>query len=119
VVFLLDDDEDLRESLGDLIATVDGGCVKAGSVREMQSHAGEVLNCSLALLDINLGEGHPSGLDACAWLHANAFPGRIAFLTGHGHAHPLVRQAEALGGVDVFSKPLEVPVLMKLLHSRP
>jgi FixJ family two-component response regulator len=116
-VFLLDDDEDVREAMGELIATVVGGCVKAGSVLEMKSRAREALGCSLALLDINLGNGQPSGLDACAWLHTSGFAGRIAFITGHGHAHPLVRQAEALGNIKVFSKPLETTDLIALVRS--
>src|SRR5262245_54057730 len=91
-VFLLDDDEDLRGSVGELIAAVSGGdCVTAASVPEMMARTPEVLACQLALLDINLGAGKPTGVDAYHWLRAQGFRGRICFVTGHAHAHPLVK----------------------------
>ena len=74
------------------------------------------LGCGLALLDINLGAGVPSGLDAYRWLKDNGFPGRTVFLTGHARSHPLVREARELTHVQVLSKPIESAVLLALVR---
>jgi hypothetical protein len=47
--------------------------------------APKVLNCTLAILDVNLGAGNPSGVDAYRWLKQERFVGRVVFLTGHTH----------------------------------
>ncbi|HLL01073.1 MAG TPA: response regulator [Myxococcaceae bacterium] len=116
-VLVLEDDDDLRLLLCDLL--VGSGakeCVSAGSFDEMVRRQEQVLGCGLALLDVNLGGGVPSGLDAFHWLKANQFPGRIVFLTGHARSHPLVRQARELTGAQVLSKPVNAKVLMALVR---
>jgi FixJ family two-component response regulator len=115
-VLVLEDDEDLRCILCELLAMVGvETCVGTGSVAELKRREGEVLGCELALLDINLGAAVPSGLDAYQWLRERGFGGRIVFLTGHAHSHPLVRQAHALRDVQVLSKPVEARTLLALV----
>lgn len=116
-VLVLEDDEDLRTILCELLALsgVDA-CVSAGSLAELQRERVEALGCGLALLDINLGAGVPSGLEAYRWLKENGFGGRTVFFTGHARSHPLVREALELKHVQVLSKPIESKVLLALVR---
>jgi CheY-like chemotaxis protein len=117
-VLVLEDDEDLRSILCELlsVAGADVG-VSAGSLAELQRARVEALGSGLALLDINLGAGVPSGLEAYQWLRDNGFSGRTIFLTGHARSHPLVRQALELPHVQVLSKPIDSKVILSLVGS--
>ena len=46
------------------------------------------------------------------WLLSQSFAGRLLFLTGHAHAHPLVARAERLRRATVLDKPLDGRVLL-------
>lgn len=116
-VLVLEDDEDLRTLLCELLEMAGAeDCVGAGSVEAMVRQREHVLGCGLALLDVNLGTGAPSGLDAYHWLREHGFGGHIVFLTGHARSHPLVRKAHALTQAQVLSKPVDVSVLMALVR---
>ena len=68
-VLVLEDDDDLRSLLCDLLVGSGAkACVSAGSFEAMVGQKAQVLECGLALLDVNLGGGVPSGLDAYHWL---------------------------------------------------
>ncbi len=112
-ILILEDDEDVREMLTLSYETVGEHCVTAGSLRELEQRGDEALGCRLAILDINLGSGQPSGIDAYAWLCEHHFGGRIAFLTGHARSHPLVAEALQLGAC-VYEKPISVDDLVAL-----
>ncbi len=115
---MLEDDNDLRTLLCDLLVLSGAkACVSAGSVEAMVRQKDQVLGCELALLDVNLGSGAQSGLDAYHWLRENGFGGRIVFLTGHARSHPLVRKAYELSQAQVLSKPVDVKVLMALVRN--
>ncbi|HEX8433783.1 response regulator [Archangium sp.] len=115
-VLVLEDDEDLRSILCELLSAVGAeACVGAGSLAELERQRVEALGCGLAILDINLGAGVPSGLEAYQWLRGNGFSGRTVFLTGHARSHPLVRQALELPHVQVLSKPIDSKVLLSLV----
>jgi DNA-binding response OmpR family regulator len=117
-VLVLEDDNDLRTLLCDLLVLSGAkACVSAGSVEAMVRQKDQVLGCELALLDVNLGSGAQSGLDAYHWLRENGFGGRIVFLTGHARSHPLVRKAYELSQAQVLSKPVDVKVLMALVRN--
>jgi ActR/RegA family two-component response regulator len=90
---------------------------KARSVAEMAALERQALACGLAILDINLGPGVPSGLDALDWLCARQFGGRTVFLTGHAPGFPLVEEARKLARVEVLSKPLSADKLLSLLEA--
>ena len=116
-VLVLEDDADLRTILCELLSLSGAdGCVSAGTVAELKGKHTEALGCGLALLDINLGAGVPSGLDAYRWLKDSGFPGRTVFLTGHARSHPLVREVLELTHVQVLSKPIESKVLLALVR---
>jgi len=110
---LLDDDADLLEALADLLQTRNCHSSLARSVDELKAHARDVLEADVAVLDINLGPGLPTGLDAYEWLLAQGFRGRILFLTGHAHAHPLVARAEKLRRAEVLDKPMDGGLLLE------
>jgi CheY-like chemotaxis protein len=108
-VLFLDDDSDLREIVTELTGSLGIECDAVASVAEMQSAAGLLEGkFYLAILDINLGDGRPSGIDAYRWLRAQGFVGRVAFLTGHARSHPLVAEALRAGDVTVYDKPITV-----------
>lgn len=114
---MLEDNADLRESIVDFLAmAADAESVAAGSVEEVERRAPEALRTQLALLDINLGSGRPSGVDAYVWLRAHDYPGRIVFVTGHAAGHPLVDEARRIGGALVLSKPVPFERLTELVR---
>lgn len=116
-VLVLEDDADLRESIVDFLAMVAGAeSVSAASVEEVERRAPEALRTELALLDINLGAGQPSGVDAYAWLRAHGYAGRIVFVTGHAAGHPLVDAARRIGGAAVLAKPVPFERLTELVR---
>jgi DNA-binding NtrC family response regulator len=115
-IFLVEDDDDLRDVLVDLIKRGTGReCLGLRTLAELRQQREAVLGCSVGILDINLGADEPSGLDAFAWLRAERFAGRIVFLTGHAATNPLVRRAAEMGNATVLVKPLQLPQLLELL----
>ena len=113
-MLLIDDDADLRDALCDLFALFTAECLALPSVAAMVERANKVLACDVAILDVNLGDGEPTGVDAYDWLRRHAFCGHIVFLTGHARSHPAVARAVGLG-VRVLAKPIETDDLRALL----
>ncbi len=115
-VLLLDDDDDLRESLAELVLTLGAPrCLALAGVAELVARRDDAVGCALAVLDLNLGPSQPSGLDAYAWLRRERFTGAIVFLTGHARGHPLVTRAEALRDARLYRKPIEIAELREIL----
>ena len=104
---LLDDDADLLEALADLLQTRNCRGLLARSLDELKALGQQALDADVAVLDVNLGPGMPTGLDAYDWLLGCGFAGRILFLTGHARAHPLVARAERLQRASVLDKPMD------------
>jgi DNA-binding response OmpR family regulator len=117
-VLLLDDDEDLRSGLEELFVSEGAKCVAVGSLEELMRDSASVLACEIAILDVNLGAGRPSGVDAYRWLRSQSFAGKIVFLTGHARTHPGVAEAYKLG-TKVLEKPVSPDTLVNLLHLEP
>jgi len=113
-IVLLDDDADLRDALCDMFVLLGADCLALASLAEMTSAADRVLACDLAILDVNLGEGQPSGVDAHDWLRRGRFGGRVVFLTGHAPSNPAVARAATLG-VRVLTKPIGTDELRALV----
>jgi DNA-binding response OmpR family regulator len=119
-ILLLEDDDDLREALSDLLLQEGAeGCVAAGSLAQVKEHAEEALGCDLAIIDVNLGEYAPSGIDAYRWLRARHFSGQVVMLTGYATSDPLVEQLRALPDVTVLPKPTGIDRLRPLVRSSP
>jgi FixJ family two-component response regulator len=118
-VLLLDDDAELRDAVAELLTVVCGyECVSFGSFAELTAGEERALACDVALLDINLGAGQPSGLDAYEWLRARSFAGRIFFFTGHAGQHPRLCRAVVADGVRVLAKPVGVDELREAIAAR-
>ncbi|HMF03126.1 MAG TPA: response regulator [Terriglobia bacterium] len=94
-ILVLDDDESLREILG-ICLEASGRCIvqPMASFQELERCFHDFGNVIAAVLDINLGPGDPTGIDAYHWLRSRGFSGRVIFLTGHATSHPLVREAQ-------------------------
>jgi FixJ family two-component response regulator len=116
-ILILDDDDDVRESLASIFDVLGRGCLTVPSFAAMIEARQVVLACALAILDVNLGEDVPSGVDAYGWLREQAFGGRAVFLTGHARSHPLVAGACALGA-RVLEKPISAAELRALVDAR-
>jgi FixJ family two-component response regulator len=91
-------------------------CVAVGSYEELVALGEEAVQCRGAILDVNLGPGRRSGIDAYAWLRQKGYTGRIAFLTGHARDHPLVVQAHRVGKVEIFTKPIDPDQMRSLVE---
>ena len=115
---LLDDDADLLEILAELLQDQGCRCLLARSLAELKALGPAVLASDVAVLDINLGSGEPTGIDAYDWFMSQDFGGRLLFLTGHAHAHPLVARAEHLRRAAVLDKPIDGRVLIDRILGR-
>ena len=115
-VLFLDDDDDLREVMTDLLSALRHDTLGARSLDELREHDGRVLDCQLAILDINLGAGVPSGVDAYRWLRERGLVSPVVFLTGHGRSSPLLAETLRLGPeVRILEKPVSLAQLQALL----
>jgi DNA-binding NtrC family response regulator len=106
-ILVLEDDVDLRELLAMAFASVGSDTVlTAGSVGELQALGTSILHCANAVLDVNLGPGQPSGIDAARWLRSSGFHGGLVFLTGHATAFPGLRNACKELDAQLYEKPV-------------
>jgi DNA-binding NtrC family response regulator len=118
-ILILEDDEDMRNALVDVVSTLLGwDYVAAASYDDLLERRDEAMHCQLAMLDVNLGADQPSGLDALEWLLRHEFAGEIVFLTGHAQSDPLVQRALQMGIATVMEKPIGLPQLSALLEER-
>lgn len=117
-LLLVDDDENLLDALGEFFETAVGAkCLMLRGLNDLIARKQDVLDSVvLAIVDINLGPGEPTGIDVYHWLRENRFPGKIVFLTGHAKDNPLVQEAVSIGETRVFSKPIEVDKLLSLVE---
>jgi DNA-binding NtrC family response regulator len=115
-VLFVDDDLDLRDAMRDIFDYLGGvPCVLAASLGELQAQPSAALECRLAIVDINLGDGQPSGVDVVQWLRGHGFRGKIVFLTGHGQGDPHLATAANVADTKILSKPLAADDLARLL----
>ncbi len=115
-VLFVDDDEDLREVMPDILVRIGvQRVITASSLSHVQSMRDDALACQVAILDINLGAGQPTGVGVFEWLKHQGFAGRIVFLTGHASSDPRVQEAASIVDATVVAKPLTVNELRELL----
>jgi DNA-binding NtrC family response regulator len=114
-VLLLDDDKDLCSVLSEIIRDIGSPvCTCVFSLEDLKKT--DNLNLyDLALLDVNLGDGAPSGIDAYNWLMEKGFKGKVAFFTGHARSHPLVKKALEIPSVTLIEKPAEMSQIEALI----
>lgn len=116
MVLLVDDDLDLLEVLKEALITLCGveKVVTATSLFDVQNKKDEVIQCHLSILDVNLGQNLPSGVDVANYLHQIHFSGDVVFLTGHAVTEPEVVAAAKIPGTRVFAKPIHMKQLIAL-----
>jgi len=113
VVFVVDDDTDVREGLSTLLQSVGLKCEVFSSTKEfLQRSPREDLSC--LVLDVRLPGG--SGLDFQAELAAAQIEIPIIFITGHGDI-PMSVRAMKSGAVEFLTKPLREQDILDAVHA--
>jgi CheY-like chemotaxis protein len=111
MVLVVDDDADLVRIMGLVLDKAGVPYVAAHSLAEVEALDAHLHDITTALLDVNLGEGEPTGIDVAAWVHGHQPDARIVFMTGHASDHPLVRAAAGIDGA-VLTKPINTERLI-------
>src|SRR4051794_35069946 len=108
VVFVVDDDRDVREGLRTLLHSVSLGCEVFSTAKEFHNRKRtDAVSC--LVLDVRLPG--PSGLDFQAELAATHIDIPIIFITGHGDI-PMTVQAMRAGAVEFLTKPVRGQALL-------
>src|SRR5215475_7187619 len=106
-VLFVDDSSDLCQVIELMCQSLpEVECVCVTSMSAVLERAAQVLRTALAILDVNLGPGEPSGVEIYRWLKGQNYCGKIVFLSGHARTDPLVEDAARISGVDFLQKPL-------------
>src|SRR4051812_45061737 len=102
LVFVIDDDADVREGLEALLQSVSLPCEVFSSTREfLNRKPSHTVSC--LILDVRLPG--PSGLDFQAELASAQIEIPIIFITGHGDI-PMTVRAMRAGAVEFLTKPV-------------
>ena len=109
IVFVVDDDVSVRESLELLIRTVGWTPQTFASAREFLAHP-RVSVPSCLVLDVSLPD--LGGLDLQQQIAADGVDLPIIFITGHGNIPMTVRAMKA-GAVEFLTKPFADDVLLE------
>ena len=115
-ILILDDDRDMCSMLEEFYSGHGvEKCTIVHSVKELKSIP-PPYSYELALLDVNLGEDEPSGIDAYEWLMKNGFKGKSVFLSGHARSHHLIQKTLILPRTFFLEKPAKLKDLEKLIR---
>src|SRR6185369_4075318 len=112
VVFVVDDDRRIRESLCELLSSFDLHAVAFGTAAEYIAHAKPEVPACL-VLDVELPD--INGLDLQSRMAKGNHP-PIVFITGHGDIPASVRAIKA-GAMDFLTKPFKEADLMRAIHA--
>jgi len=110
-VFVVDDDQGIREALTDLLSTFDLNVVAFGSAAEYIAYPKPDLPACL-VLDVELPDAN--GLDMQR--QTGQPQPHIVFITGRGDIPTSVRAMKA-GAVDFLTKPLKESDLVRAIHA--
>ena len=112
IVFVVDDDVSVRESLELLIDSSGWQSQTFASAEEFLAHP-RVLAPSCLVLDVTLPD--LNGLDLQKRVAADRIDMPIIFITGYGDV-PMTVQAMKAGAVEFFTKPLDDDVLLSAIR---
>jgi FixJ family two-component response regulator len=112
IVFVVDDDRRICESLSDLLSTFDLNVVTFGSATEYLAYPRPDVPACL-VLDVQLPD--INGLDLQRQTRHECRP-PIVFITGHGDIPTSVRAIKA-GAVDFLTKPFKEEDLIPAIHA--
>lgn len=113
VVFVVDDDISVRESLESLIRVAGWQPQVFASAQEFLAHP-RALAPSCLVLDVSLPD--LSGLELQQLLSADRIDMPIIFITGHGDI-PMTVKAMKAGAAEFLMKPFSEEVLLSAIHS--
>lgn len=113
VVFIVDDDQDIRTSLSRALRKRGFEVETFGSAREFL-YAYDGLRAGCLVLDYGMPE--MSGLELQRHLNQKAFPLELVFITGHGGVPESV-QAIKSGAVDFLEKPFRQSDLVQHIQT--
>ena len=112
VVFIVDDDERIREALGELLASHEMRTVTFGSAGDyVRAEKPDIPAC--LILDVELPD--INGLDLQRQIAEDGHP-PIVFITGHGDV-PMTVQAMKAGAVEFLTKPFNDAVLLNAIRA--
>lgn len=89
------------------------------SYSEVTSLAKEELVFDIAVLDVNLGLGEKTGIDAFDWLIENDFKGKVIFLTGHASSYGMLPKLTDRPNVFLLDKPSEIAKIRSYIMEQP
>jgi FixJ family two-component response regulator len=112
IVFIVDDDRRICESLCELLSTFDLHAISFGSAAEYIAYPKPDVPACL-ILDLELPD--INGLDLQSQTAQGNHP-QIVFITGHGDIPSSVRAIKA-GAVDFLTKPFSEADLMRAIHT--
>ncbi|KWT96760.1 MULTISPECIES: response regulator [unclassified Variovorax] len=112
IVFIVDDDRRIRESLSELLSSFDIRTVAFGCAAEYLAHPKPDLPSCL-VLDLQLPD--INGLDLQSQIAEGRVP-PIVFITGHGDIPSSVRAIKA-GAIDFLTKPYKQDDLMRAINA--
>ncbi|HEY9039600.1 MAG TPA: response regulator transcription factor [Roseovarius sp.] len=114
-ILLVDDDEDLREALGEqLVMTEDFDVFEAGTGAEAMTHAKDA-NYDLIILDVGLPD--TDGRELCRLMRKQGVKSPILMLTGHDGDADTILGLDA-GANDYVTKPFKFPVLLARIRAQ-
>src|ERR1700688_2604245 len=113
IVFIVDDDVSVRESLEPLIQCAGWQCEAFASAQEFLARP-RALAPSCLILDVNLPD--LNGLDLQKRVAADRTDMPIIFITGYGDV-PMTVQAMKGGAVEFLTKPFGDEVLLSAIRS--
>jgi len=112
IVFIVDDDRRICESLSELLSTYDLHVVTFGTAEEYIAYPKPDVPACL-VLDVELPD--INGLDLQSRIAEGSHP-HIVFITGHGDIPSSVRAIKA-GAVDFLTKPFNEADLMRAVNA--
>jgi FixJ family two-component response regulator len=113
LVLIVDDDEEVREAIRELLQSVGLEALCYGSTRELLE-APSLERTACLVLDVRMPG--LSGLDLQQRLAAGGIAKPIVFLTGHGDI-PMSVQAMKAGAIDFLTKPVRDQTLIDAVIS--
>lgn len=112
LVFIIDDDAQVRESLANLCRSVNINVCIFASTEEFAKIERPAVPCCI-ILDVRFPGSGPSGLDFQRSIDGHAPP--IIFITGHGDIKMSV-QAMKLGALEFLTKPVREQELLDAIR---
>lgn len=114
-ILLVDDDDDLREALGEqLVMSEEFDVFEAGNGQDAMTHAKDVIY-DLVILDVGLPD--TDGRELCRLMRKQGVKSPIIMLTGHDSDADTILGLDA-GANDYVTKPFKFPVLLARIRSQ-